>query len=97
MAHHCFVRGHAKQQVVQAELALKKDGTILGITGRFISDVGAYSDYPWGSALEAGHAASAVPGPYKVPAYRFEALSVATKKLPLALCTGESGFRPRCW
>jgi carbon-monoxide dehydrogenase large subunit len=71
---------HAKHQIAQAELALKKDGTILGLKGRFISDVGAYSDYPWGSGFEAGHAASSIPGPYKVPALRFEALSVATNK-----------------
>ncbi|HEV8715881.1 MAG TPA: xanthine dehydrogenase family protein molybdopterin-binding subunit [Candidatus Binatia bacterium] len=77
---HLTASLHAKHQVVQAELALKKDGTILGLTGRFISDVGAYSDYPWSAALEAGHAASAMPGPYKIPAYRFEALSVATNK-----------------
>jgi carbon-monoxide dehydrogenase large subunit len=77
---HLTASLHAKHQVVQAELALKKDGTILGLTGRFISDVGAYSDYPWSAALEAGHAASAMPGPYKIPAYRFEALSIATNK-----------------
>jgi carbon-monoxide dehydrogenase large subunit len=77
---HLTASLHAKHQVIHAELALKKDGTILGLTGRFISDVGAYSDYPWSAALEAGHAASAMPGPYKIPAYRFEALSVATNK-----------------
>jgi carbon-monoxide dehydrogenase large subunit len=77
---HLSASLHAKHQVVQAELALKKDGSVLGMRGRFISDVGAYSDYPWGSAFEAGHAASAMPGPYKVPAFRFEAVSVATNK-----------------
>ncbi len=77
---HLSASLHAKHQVVQAELALEKDGTILGMKGRFISDVGAYSDYPWGSGFEAGHAASSMPGPYKVPAFRFEALSVATNK-----------------
>ncbi len=72
----------AKQQVVQAELALTQEGTILGVKGRFICDVGAYSAYPWGSALEAGMAASAFPGgPYKVPAFRCEALSVVTNKV----------------
>jgi carbon-monoxide dehydrogenase large subunit len=77
---HLTASLHAKHETIQAELALKKDGTILGMKGRFISDVGAYSDYPWGSALEAGHAASTMPGPYKVPAFRFEAVSVATNK-----------------
>jgi aerobic carbon-monoxide dehydrogenase large subunit len=79
---------HAKHQIVQAELALKKDGTILGLKGRFVSDVGAYSEYPWGSAFEAGHAASTMPGPYKIPAYRFEALSVATNKTTVGVYRG---------
>lgn len=79
---------HAKHQVAQAELALKKDGTVLGLKGRFISDVGAYSEYPWGSAFEAGHAASSMPGPYKIPAFRFETLSVATNKATIGVYRG---------
>src|SRR6185436_19458671 len=79
---------HAKQQVVHAEMALKQDGTMLGLSGRFIADVGAYSEYPWGSAFEAGHAASTMPGPYKVPAFRFEATSVATNKTTIGVYRG---------
>jgi carbon-monoxide dehydrogenase large subunit len=79
---------HAKQQVVYAELALKKDGAIVGLSGRFLGDVGAYSEYPWGSSFEAGHAASTLPGPYKVPAFRFEALSVATNKTTTGVYRG---------
>jgi carbon-monoxide dehydrogenase large subunit len=79
---------HAKQQTVQAELAVRQDGTILGIRGRFVSDVGAYSEYPWGSAFEAGHAASSMPGPYKTPAFGFEAVSVATNKTTIGVYRG---------
>ena len=79
---------HAKHQVVHAELALKQDGTILGMRGRFLSDVGAYSEYPWGSAFEAGHAASSMPGPYKTPAFSFEAISVATNKTTIGVYRG---------
>ncbi len=79
---------HAKQQTVQAELAVRQDGTILGIRGRFVSDVGAYSEYPWGSAFEAGHAASSLPGPYKTPAFGFEAVSVATNKTTIGVYRG---------
>jgi carbon-monoxide dehydrogenase large subunit len=79
---------HAKQQVVQAELALSKEGMILGISGRFLADVGAYSEYPWGSAFEAGHAASSMLGPYKTPAFRFEATSVATNKTTIGVYRG---------
>ncbi len=79
---------HAKQQVVQAALAVRQDGTILGIRGRFVGDVGAYSEYPWGSAFEAGHAASSMPGPYKTPTFSFEAVSVATNKTTIGVYRG---------
>ena len=79
---------HAKQQAVRAELAVRQDGTILGIRGRFVGDVGAYSEYPWGSAFEAGHAASSMPGPYKTPAFSFEAVSVATNKTTIGVYRG---------
>ena len=79
---------HAKQQTVHAELALTRDGTILGMRGRFVSDVGAYTEYPWSSAFEGGHAASSMPGPYKTPAFGFEALSVATNKTTIGVYRG---------
>ena len=79
---------HAKQQVVHAELAFKKDGSILAAKGRFLGDVGAYSEFPWGSAFEAGHAASTMPGPYKVPAFSFEAVSAATNKTTIGVYRG---------
>ena len=85
---HLSASLHAKHQVVRASLALKKDGTILGMRGRFLSDVGAYSDFPWGSGFEAEHAASSMPGPYKVPAFRFEAVSVATNKATAGVYRG---------
>lgn len=79
---------HAKQQTVQAELALTRDGTILAMRGRFVSDVGAYTEYPWSSAFEAGHAASSMPGPYKTPAFGFESVSVATNKTTIGVYRG---------
>ena len=79
---------HAKQQIVHAELALTRDGIILGMRGRFVSDVGAYTEYPWSSAFEGGHAASSMPGPYKTPAFGFEALSVATNKTTIGVYRG---------
>ena len=79
---------HAKQQTVHAELALTCDGTILAMRGRFVSDVGAYTEYPWSSAFEAGHAASSMPGPYKTPVFGFESVSVATNKTTIGVYRG---------
>ena len=44
---------HAKDELCYAELALKKDGTILGLKAKFIGDVGAYTSYPWTPSLRA--------------------------------------------
>ena len=51
---HLSASLHAKHQIINAALALKKDGTIAGMRGRFVSDVGAYSDFPWGIRIRGG-------------------------------------------
>jgi len=69
-------------EIVDAELALDKDGHILALATEVIGDVGAYSIYPWTAALEPVQVASFMPGPYRVPAYRGHARAVATCKAP---------------
>ena len=96
---HLSASPHAKQQVVNAELALTQGGTILGFRGHFLSDAGSYSVYPWSSAFEVTHAAFSIPGPYKIPAFQVETKAVATNKasvgayrgvgLPIAILTIE--------
>ena len=90
---------HAKHQIVDAELALAKDGTMLGFKGHFLSDAGGYSAYPMSSAFEAKHAAFSASGPYKIPAFQVATKAVATNKasigtyrgvgLPIAILTME--------
>ncbi len=90
---------HAKDELCHVELALKKDGTILGIKTKFIGDVGAYTSYPWTPSFEPLQAALATPGPYKIRNVHMEAVAVATNKttssvyrgvgLPAALYTME--------
>lgn len=96
---HLSASQHAKQQIVDAELALTQSGIILGFKGHFLSDAGGYSVYPLGSAFEVSHAAFAIPGPYKIPAFQVETKAVATNKaaigpyrgvgLPIAILTME--------
>ena len=68
--------------IVDAELALDKEGHILALTAEVIGDVGAYSIYPWTAALEPVQVISFMPGPYRVPAYRGHVRAVATCKAP---------------
>jgi len=72
----------AFDETVDARLALDQDGRILGVSADVISDVGAYSIYPWTAALEPVQVISFLPGPYRIDAYRGRVRGVATCKAP---------------
>jgi carbon-monoxide dehydrogenase large subunit len=74
---------HAWDEIVDAELGLNADGTIVGLRAQVTADVGAYSIYPWTAAIEPVQTISFLPGPYKVPTYRGRTRGVATCKAPL--------------
>ena len=58
-------------------------GRILGIESRVVVDAGAYSIWPWSSAMEGNMANGMVPGTYNVPAYSGRGLTVSSNKPPL--------------
>ncbi len=70
-------------EIIDAELHLKSDGTIVGLSAEVIGDVGAYSVYPWTAVIEPIQVVSFIPGPYRVPNYRARARAVTTNKAPL--------------
>jgi aerobic carbon-monoxide dehydrogenase large subunit len=74
---------HAWDEIVDAELGLNQDGTIVGLRAEVTADVGGYSIYPWTAAIEPVQTISFLPGPYRVPTYRGRARGVATNKAPL--------------
>jgi aerobic carbon-monoxide dehydrogenase large subunit len=70
---------HGRDQINYVELALKKDGTILGMRVRSVADLGAYFQLltpmiPTLTGLLA-------PGCYRVPALKFEVVGVLTNKM----------------
>jgi carbon-monoxide dehydrogenase large subunit len=71
---------HSREQVHRAELALKKDGTFLGLRDSLINNTGAYVR-THGMTVPA-LSVSMLPGPYRWPAYRGEFRSVVTNKTP---------------
>ena len=73
---------HGFDEIVDAELALDKDGRILALAAEVIGDIGAYSIFPWTAALEPVQVVSFMPGPYRVPTYQGHARAVATCKAP---------------
>lgn len=69
-------------EVIDAELTVKRDGEIVKLKAEVIADVGAYSVYPWTACIEPVQTASFLPGPYHVPNYWARASAIATCKAP---------------
>ncbi len=78
---HLLSAAHAKQMTMDIEVALTKDGTILGMKNRTVADTGAYSMYPWGGALDAAAGNSALPGGFDFKNIRLESVAVLTNKM----------------
>ena len=79
---------HAREERVQIEAAADAAGTLLALRARVLSDAGAYHIYPLTAALEPLGTASILPGPYRTPAYAFEAVALATNKAPVGAYRG---------
>ena len=61
---------HARGHVVQASIAVRKDGAITAFTMDDLTGIGPYSAYPRTSAVEANQVLNLVGGPYACPNYR---------------------------
>ncbi len=79
---------HAREELVEAELAADDAGTLLALRARIVSDAGAYHAYPVTAVLDPVGTATILPGPYRTGAYAWTALAVATNKPPLGAYRG---------
>jgi aerobic carbon-monoxide dehydrogenase large subunit len=79
---------HAREGRAEVEAAADARGVLLALRARVTSDAGAYHVFPLTQALEPLGAASILPGPYRTPAYAWQASAVATNKPPLAAYRG---------
>jgi carbon-monoxide dehydrogenase large subunit len=57
-------------------------GKFLAFEAKAAVDSGAYSAYPFTSAIEAAQVSAILPGPYVIPVYRCETAAVVTNKCP---------------
>lgn len=73
---------HAREQTVEAAMAADREGRILGIRAHVVCDTGAYPAYPVTAALEPMGTVQILPGPYRVPAYAYTTMAVASNKCP---------------
>jgi carbon-monoxide dehydrogenase large subunit len=74
---------HARDQYLELEMALDRDGRILALSSDVWVDVGAYSTYLWSAGMEPLQTAGLMPGPYRIAAMRYRTRGVATNKTPV--------------
>jgi carbon-monoxide dehydrogenase large subunit len=83
---HMVATNHARDQVHDLEMALKEDGTILGLRDRITADIG--DAYPVGGFASIITTTMYVPGTYRIQDYDCELLGVVTNKTPLGAHRG---------
>lgn len=77
---HLIASNHERGQVHEASIALRADGTILGIKDSFLHDTGAYTPYGIVCPIVT---ATQLPGPYRLRNYRSVARTVYTNRVPV--------------
>jgi aerobic carbon-monoxide dehydrogenase large subunit len=82
---HFLSATQERDQYWQVAIAVDGDGNILGLRGKMIHDNGAY--LPWG-IIAPYIAATTFPGPYVVPAFKFETTVVLTNRVPTTVVRG---------
>jgi carbon-monoxide dehydrogenase large subunit len=83
---HLMSAAHSREQVHYMEVAVKWDGTVLGIRDKMIADLGAYVPQ---SGLQSVLATSSfVPSGYRVENYEVDMYAVHTNKAPFGAVRG---------
>ena len=84
-----FLSYHGRGQSLEIEMALNREGSILGMRVRIIADTGAYFLLTTPSAPF--NAVRRINGPYRIPAVQVELLAAITNKTPTGAFRGTGG------
>ncbi len=77
---------HGRGGLLKGELALKRDGTLLGLRAAISFPLGAW--LPYSAAVPAWNAARILPGPYRIENVELTARGVPTDTAPLGIYRG---------
>lgn len=83
---HMLSTVHARDQVHDVEVAARKDGYILGLRDRMVSDIGACASNVGAGPVSVSR--QMLPGPYQVPNYHADCFAVVTNKVPAGAYRG---------
>ena len=81
---------HSREIECEVEIAADARGTILGLRGRVLADMGAYVRTNGG--VVPAKAAQFLPGPYRIPHFDCEVQAVVTNKTPTGTYRGPGRF-----
>ena len=87
---HLIAANHSRQQYHDAEIGVRRDGTIVALRDRFMADLGAYIRTHGVVVPELTIAL--LPGPYRIKHYECEALCVLTNKTPTGTYRGPGRY-----
>ena len=79
---------HAHDNWVRVRAAIAANGRISAVDAEVVSDVGAYSVYPFSASLEPLTTSSALFAPYSLDALRVRARAVSSNKCPVGASRG---------
>lgn len=83
---HMVATNHAREQRHHIEMALERDGTVLGIRDRIYADMG--DAYPVGGFASVITTTMFIPGAYKIENYECRLFGVVTNKTPFGAHRG---------
>src|SRR6184192_3972386 len=81
---------HSRQQWHETEIGFDRDGKIVALVDRFLTDMGAYIRTH--GVLVPELTAALLPGPYRVPNYTSDVRCVLTNKTPTGTYRGPGRF-----
>ena len=79
-SEHLIASGHAREEMVDAQVAVKHDGTLLGLKAKVVMDQGAYPWAPYPASMFGMLVELLMPGPYRLQGYSFDFTGVFTNK-----------------
>ncbi len=85
---HLMGGGHSRDEIVDISMAVRNDGTLLGMKVSLTLDQGAYPAFPFGGSMFSQIIRVMFPGPYRVPVMQFNGKVVATNKGTLVAYRG---------
>jgi carbon-monoxide dehydrogenase large subunit len=87
---HLMASNHSREVECELEIAAERDGTIRGLRGRLIADMGAYIRTNGG--VVPSKTAQFLPGPYRIRSVAFDIAAVITNKTPIGTYRGPGRY-----